>query len=130
MTKTQAIETMRKMLVPIGSDENMDNLNALNVPDRPGMERWLAFYDCTGAGNVGRFVERKLIQKDEDRHHYEVRNGFSHCFYVDLCRRRHYSVDHFYPSTGLGQCCALRRCLQSYRAAPSPNCVRDGVAIH
>ena len=64
MEKEKAFEIMRKMLVPIGCDEQMDNLNTLNVSNRPSMERLLAFYDFMGAGGVGQFVERKLIQED------------------------------------------------------------------
>ena len=82
--KEKAFEIMRKILVPIGCDEQMDNLDALNVSNRPSMERLLAFYDFMGAGGVGQFVERKLIQKDEDRLHYEVRNCFFHRFYQEV----------------------------------------------
>lgn len=80
----KAFDIVRKILVPIGCDEQMNNLNTLNVSNRPSMEKLLTFYDFMGAGGVGQFVERKLIQKDENRLHYEVRNCFFHRFYQQV----------------------------------------------
>ena len=61
MIKERAFETMRKILVPIGCNEQWENLNSLDIPHKKGMDKLFAFYDFMGKGGVGQFVQRTLI---------------------------------------------------------------------
>jgi hypothetical protein len=79
--KQRAFEIVKGILVPIGLNEQLNNLNSLELSDKNGMERLLAFYDFMGKGGVGQFVKRKIVQKDRQTLHYEVRDCFFARFY-------------------------------------------------
>lgn len=80
----RAFEAMRRILVPIGCEERLDNVNSLGVADRRGMDRLWAFCDFMGQGGVGRFVERTIIGKSDDVLHYEVRGCFFDRLYGEV----------------------------------------------
>ena len=80
----RAFEAMRRILVPIGCQEQLDNVNSLGVADKRGMDRLWAFYDFMGQGGVGRFVERTIVRKSDDVLHYEVRGCFFDRFYREV----------------------------------------------
>jgi len=82
--KDRAFEVMRRILVPIGCEEQLDNVDSLGVADKRGMDRLRAFYDFMGKGGVGSFVERTIIRKSDDVFHYEVRRCFFDRFYREL----------------------------------------------
>lgn len=81
--KERAFETMRKIFVPIGCNEQRENLYSLDILNRGGMDRLLAFYDFMGEGGVGQFAQRTLIKQNDDILHYEVRNCFFARFYKE-----------------------------------------------
>jgi hypothetical protein len=54
---------MRKLLVPIGYNEQMKNMQSLDCARKCDMERLLAFYDFMGKGGVGQFVQRSIVEK-------------------------------------------------------------------
>jgi hypothetical protein len=74
-----AFELMRQMLVPIGVQEQLANIRDLKGSD--DWERLQAFYNFMGLGGVGQFVERTLVENNEHKLHYEVRNCFFYRFY-------------------------------------------------
>ncbi len=75
----QAFELMRRMLVPIGVQEQLASIQ--NLKGSTDWARLQAFYDFMGVGGVGQFVERTLVENNERKMHYEVRNCFFHRFY-------------------------------------------------
>jgi hypothetical protein len=80
----RAFEAMRRILVPIGCQEQLSNVPLLD-PDRADpMERLWAFYEFMGTGGVGQFVDRNLVKKTNDVLHYEVRGCFFERFYREL----------------------------------------------
>lgn len=81
--KDKAFEVMRSMLVPIGTREQLDNLNKWGVLQKNGMSRLLAFYDGMGKGGVGQFVERTITEKSADVLSFQVRNCFFDRFYQE-----------------------------------------------
>jgi hypothetical protein len=83
LNKEKAFEIMRKILVPVGTKEQLDNLDKWGVSQKRGMEKLLAFYDAMGKGGVGRFVQRTIIEKNDRFLHYEVRNCFFDRFYQE-----------------------------------------------
>lgn len=82
--KDRAFEVMRRILVPIGCEEQLDNVDSLGVADRRGMDRLWASYDFMGKGGVGSFVERTIIRNSDDVFHYEVRGCFFDRFYREV----------------------------------------------
>ena len=79
----KAFTVMRRILVPIGTAEQLANLDTWGVSPKSGMEKLLAFYDAMGKGGVGRFVKRTIMEKNERALHFEVRNCFFKRFYEE-----------------------------------------------
>ena len=79
--REKALEIIKSILVPVGVNEQLNILNSLEPSDNNGMERLLAFYDFMGKGGVGQFVKRKIVQKDSQTLHYEVRDCLFARFY-------------------------------------------------
>lgn len=46
--RDKAFEIMRQILVPIGTKEQLDNLDKWGVEQKSGMEKLMAFYDAMG----------------------------------------------------------------------------------
>jgi hypothetical protein len=79
--KDRAFEAMRRILVPIGCQEQLDNVSFLNPGGANAMDRLWAFYEFMGIGGVGQFVDRSLVEKTDDLLQYEVRGCFFDRFY-------------------------------------------------
>jgi hypothetical protein len=82
--KERAFETMRRILVPIGCQEQLSNVSSLHPEDTDPIDRLWAFYEFMGIGGVGQFVDRSLVEKTNDVLHYEVRGCFFERFYREV----------------------------------------------
>lgn len=81
--RDKAFETMRDILVPIGTKEQLDNLDKWGVAQKSGMEKLLAFYDAMGKGGIGQFVQRTIKEKNDNTLSFQVRNCFFNRFYEE-----------------------------------------------
>ena len=81
--KGKAFEIMRKILVPIGTKEQLDNLDKWGVSQKTGMEKLLAFYDAMGKSGIGQFVQRTITKKDDNTLSFQVTNCFFNRFYQE-----------------------------------------------
>ena len=81
--KDKTLEVMRKILVPIGIEEQLGNLDIWGVSGKNGMDKLLTFYDGMGKGGVGQFVQRTIIDKSDSVLHFQARNCFFDRFYRD-----------------------------------------------
>jgi hypothetical protein len=82
--RDRAFEAMRRILVPIGCQEQLGHVSSLN-PDRAhAMDKLWAFYEFMGTGGVGRFVDRSLVEKTDDLLEYEVKGCFFDRFYREV----------------------------------------------
>jgi hypothetical protein len=81
--RDKAFELMREILVPIGTKEQLDNLDKWGVLQKSGMEKLLAFYDAMGKGGIGQFVQRTIIEKNDNTLSFQVRNCFFNRFYEE-----------------------------------------------
>jgi hypothetical protein len=81
MSKEKAFEITEKIIVPIGCNEQINNVHSLKVSGKEPMEQLLVFYGFMGIGGVGRFVNRTIIDVNKNLLHYEVRNCFFARFY-------------------------------------------------
>jgi hypothetical protein len=81
--RDKAFGIMRKILVPIGTEEQLGNLDKWGVLQKSGMEKLLAFYDATGRGGVGQFVQRTITEKNDKTLSFQVRNCFFNRFYEE-----------------------------------------------
>jgi len=79
--ESKAFEIMRQVLVPIGLNEQLRNLESLDVVGEGSMDRLKAFYDFMGKGGVGQFVERKLTESNKHSLKYKVRGCLFDRFY-------------------------------------------------
>jgi hypothetical protein len=75
---------MREILVPIGTKEQLDNLDKWDVSQKSGMEKLLAFYDAMGKGGIGQFVQRTITEKNDNTLSFQVRNCFFNRFYEEV----------------------------------------------
>jgi hypothetical protein len=82
--KDRAFEAMRRILVPIGCQEQLGNVSSLNPGDADAMDKLWAFYEFMGTRGVGQFVDRSLVEKRDDLLHYEVRSCFFDRFYGEV----------------------------------------------
>ncbi len=80
---TKALELMREILVPIGTEEQLHNLDRWGVSQKSGMDKLLAFYDAMGKDVIGQFVQRTFTEKNDNVLRFEVRNCFSNRFYEE-----------------------------------------------
>jgi len=76
MGKERAFEAMRRILVSIGCQEQLSNVSSLSPGGADAMDRLWAFYEFTGIGGVGQFVDRSLVKETDDLLQYEVRDCF------------------------------------------------------
>ena len=81
--RDKAFEVMRKILVPIGTNEQLDNLDKWGVSEKSGMDKLLSFYDAMGKGGIGQFVQRTITEKNDKTMSFEVRNCFFNRFYQE-----------------------------------------------
>jgi len=81
--KDKAFKIMRGIIVPIGTREQLDNLDKWGVAQKNGMEKLLAFYDAMGKGGIGQLVQRTITQKNDSAFSYQVRNCFFNRFYQE-----------------------------------------------
>jgi len=81
--KENSFDIMRKIIVPMGCNEQLKNTKSLNILNKEPMEQLLSFYGFMGIGGVGKFVIRKLIKANNDILHYEVRDCFFARFYKE-----------------------------------------------
>lgn len=79
----KAFEIIRRILVPIGTNEQLENLKSWNISHKKGMDKLLAFYEFMGKGGVGKFVQRMIIEKNHSNLSYEVRDCFFSRFYKE-----------------------------------------------
>lgn len=84
LSQEDAFEIMRKIFVPLGSNEQINNVKALKVECLTPMEQLLAFYGFMSTGGVARTVKRNLISANSKHLHYEVRNCFFYRFYSSM----------------------------------------------
>jgi len=83
MGKNLAFEVTRRIVVPIGVNEQVRNVESLGATDKEAIEQLLAFYGFMGIKGVGNFVNRRLLKADSNVLHYEVRNCFFARFYQE-----------------------------------------------
>jgi len=81
--RDKAFEMVREILVPIGTKEQLDNLDRWSVSQKSGMEKLLVFYDAVGKGGIGQFVHRTVTEKNNGVLRFEVRNCFFKRFYEE-----------------------------------------------
>ena len=81
--KGKAFEIMREILVPIGTKEQLENLDKWGVSQKIGMKKLLAFYDAVGKNGVGQFVKRTITKKDDNMLNFHVNNCFFYRFYQE-----------------------------------------------
>ena len=81
--RERALDITRQIVVPIGTNEQLRNIEAWGIASKSGMERLMAFYDHMGRAGVGRFVERTLVKASDATLRYEVKGCFFHRFYSD-----------------------------------------------
>ena len=77
----RALGIMRRILVPLGTGEQLDNLDRWGVSQKTGPEKLLAFYDAMGTGGVGQFVHRTITEKGDSVLSFQVRNCLFKRFY-------------------------------------------------
>ena len=78
-----ALELMREIVVPIGTKEQLHNLDKWGVSQKKGMDKLLAFYDVMGKDGIGQFVQRTFTEKNDNVLRFEVRNCFFNRFYEE-----------------------------------------------
>jgi len=83
LDREKAFEIMREILVPIGTKEQLGNLDKWGVSQKSGMGKLLAFYDAMGKNGIGQFVKRTVIEKTDNTLSFEVRNCFFKRFYEE-----------------------------------------------
>jgi hypothetical protein len=81
--RDKAFEIMREILVPIGTKEQLDNLDKWGVAQKSGMKKLLAFYDAMGKGGIGQFVQRTIKEKNDNTLSFQVRSCFFNRFYEE-----------------------------------------------
>ena len=79
----RAFGIIREILVPIGTKEQLDNLDKWGVSGKNGMEKLQAFYSAMGKGGVGQFVKRTITENNDRVLRFEVRNCFFNRFYQE-----------------------------------------------
>ena len=79
----KAFEVMREILVPIGTREQLDNLDKWGVSRKAGMKKLLAFYDAMGKNGVGQFVQRTVTREDDNTLSFQVTGCFFNRFYQE-----------------------------------------------
>jgi len=79
--RDEAFRIMRDILVPIGTKEQLDNLDKWGVSQKVGMEKLLAFYDAMGKNGIGQFVQRTITEKNDSTLSFQVKNCFFNRFY-------------------------------------------------
>ena len=79
----KAFGIMRKILVPIGAREQLDNLDKWGVSQKTGMEKLMAFYGAMGKSGIGQFVQRTITEKNDNTLSFQVRNCFFNRFYQE-----------------------------------------------
>jgi len=81
--KDRAFQIMREIIVPIGTREQLDNLEKWSVAQKKGMEQLLAFYKAMGKGGIGQLVQRTITRKTDGIFSYQVRYCFFNRFYQE-----------------------------------------------
>lgn len=81
LDRDRAFGIMRGILVPIGTAEQLDNLDRWGVSPKTGMEKLLAFNYAMGKGGVGQFVQRTITEKSDSVLSFQVRNCLFKRFY-------------------------------------------------
>ena len=78
-----AFDIIRKIIVPLGVNEQLNNIKDIIFDDKYPIENFLAFYGFMGTKGIGKFVNRKLVKANPDYVHFEVRNCFFNRFYEE-----------------------------------------------
>lgn len=81
--KEKAFEIMRKILIPISISEQQQKLATLDLSDRRGMDRLMAFRESERKDGVGRFNQETFIKQSSDILHYQVTDCFYACFFQE-----------------------------------------------
>ena len=79
--KQKAFEIMGKIIIPIGYNEQVEILNSLNLQQKEAINKLLAFYNFVGQQAFARFVERKIVAKNDRIFHFQIQNCFFKKFY-------------------------------------------------
>lgn len=83
MDKNLAFDIIKKIIVPIGVNEQLKNVKSLDVANKEPMGQLLSFHEFMDVKGVGKFVNRKLLKDDNNVLYYEVRNCFFARFYKE-----------------------------------------------
>ena len=78
--KNKAFEIIRKMLVPIGCDEQWNHLKSLNLGSKTPKEKLIAFNDLMDEKGTPKFNKREHIRQDENIRHFVIKR----CVFKDF----------------------------------------------
>jgi hypothetical protein len=81
--KDRAFGIMRKVIVPIGLNETMKSLRALDVSGGDPLEKLIDYLDFIDEEGSGRFCNREYAQKDSNRCHRVVTKCPFHGFFIE-----------------------------------------------
>ncbi len=82
--KEKAFEIAKRILVPIGCDEQMNHLKSLNLENKAPMERLMAFNNLMDEKGVLRFNRWEYIKHDENTCNFIIQRCIFHDFFTEV----------------------------------------------
>jgi len=70
--RDRAYRIMRKIVIPIGCNEQWEHIRSLNLPEKTGMERLMAFHALMDRVGAPKFNTRKYIEQDDTTCHFII----------------------------------------------------------
>ena len=84
MIKERAFETMRKILVPIGCNEQWKHLESLKVFDNKPMKWLMAFNDLMDRKGAPQFNKREYVKQDDNICHFVITRCVFNDFFTEV----------------------------------------------
>lgn len=79
----RAYESMRRILVTVGLEEQWDHLNSLDLSGKEGMERLMAFHDLMERVGMARFNTKERVREDSSVCHFRITRCMFHDFFSE-----------------------------------------------
>ncbi len=81
--KDNAYKVMEELLVTFGCKEQWDHLNSLNLAEKTGMGRLMAFNDLMDQVGAPRFNQREYVKQDDNTCHFVITRCVFNDFYAE-----------------------------------------------
>ncbi len=70
--KERAFDIMRRIIIPIGYNQQWEHLKSLRLSDKEPMKRLMAFNDLMDMKGAPRFNRRKYVERNDDICHFVI----------------------------------------------------------